>query len=470
MNGFSLKKLSISIVVSVLGMAPSLALSNDNFSDAITLLGTRGQITGANTGTTKEIGEPDHAGTIGGKSLWWNWMAPVDGELVIDTAGSTFDTVLAAYSGASVDSLNLLAFSDDADGGQFARISFPVSSGVTYRVALDGYDGADGNVDLHWSMGLPSADVTATAGSGGTVSPGLLTVDIGSTASFVVAPNSGYAVGNVGGTCPTGAFVDNTYTTGGIVSNCAVSFSFDLVPPAHTVSASAGDGGSVAPASQRVVFGTKATFIVVPESGYMHGAVTGTCSVGSFVDNAYTTGEITSDCGVAFSFSRQPYTVSANAGSGGNVSPANQAVSSGTKAVFNVTPHIGYEHGTAGGTCPAGSFVDNTYTTGEIVSDCNISFSFSAQSYTVSSSASAGGSVTPATQVIGSGGAATFVATPEVNFKHGPVGGTCPSGRYSGNNYTTGSIVADCTIDFSFIETGKKPFRRGSWRALLPFQ
>ncbi len=68
--------------------------------------------------------------------------------------------------------------------------------------------------------------VSATAGSGGTVSPTSQNVSHGSTTTFTVTPQTGYIHGTVGGTCPAGSFSGNTYNTWAITSNCSVSFSF----------------------------------------------------------------------------------------------------------------------------------------------------------------------------------------------------------------------------------------------------
>src|SRR6266567_9506169 len=66
--------------------------ANDNFSNRITLTGTNVAITGSNVGATREMGEPAHAGNPGGQSVWWSWTAPTNGEVVINTDDSTFDT------------------------------------------------------------------------------------------------------------------------------------------------------------------------------------------------------------------------------------------------------------------------------------------------------------------------------------------------------------------------------------------
>lgn len=72
-------------------------------------------------------------------------------------------------------------------------------------------------------------------------------------------------------------------------------------PTTWTVSATAGAGGSIDPASRTVNAGSTATFTVTPDTGYSIGTVSG-CG-GSLVGNTYTTGAITGACPVAASFS-----------------------------------------------------------------------------------------------------------------------------------------------------------------------
>ena len=66
--------------------------------------------------------------------------------------------------------------------------------------------------------------VTATAQSGGSITPGNATVQAGGTASFSVAPASGFAIDTVTGCGGTLSGV--TYTTASATANCAVTASF----------------------------------------------------------------------------------------------------------------------------------------------------------------------------------------------------------------------------------------------------
>jgi len=67
----SLKMAKIAVVSVIMMFAiQGQALSqptNDNFADAIVLTGLSGRTTGSNADATKEAGEPDHAGNIGGE-------------------------------------------------------------------------------------------------------------------------------------------------------------------------------------------------------------------------------------------------------------------------------------------------------------------------------------------------------------------------------------------------------------------
>ena len=72
-----------------------------------------------------ESGEPYHWDSTGGVSVWWRWTAPFSGRLVVDTFGSDFDTLLAAYTGTSVSTLTLIAANDDTVGLQ-SQISLDV--------------------------------------------------------------------------------------------------------------------------------------------------------------------------------------------------------------------------------------------------------------------------------------------------------------------------------------------------------
>ena len=125
--------------------------NNDRFGDSILLNQSSGVTEGNNSDASFEAGEPQHAGNLGGRSVWWHFTAPSSGEIEIDTEGSSFDTLLAVYTGGAVDDLASVAYNDDSIGLQ-SRVNFNVDGGVSYRIAVDGYNAASGRIILHWSF------------------------------------------------------------------------------------------------------------------------------------------------------------------------------------------------------------------------------------------------------------------------------------------------------------------------------
>ncbi|SEA54741.1 IPTL-CTERM sorting domain-containing protein [Marinobacterium iners] len=70
--------------------------------------------------------------------------------------------------------------------------------------------------------------------------------------------------------------------------------------------------------------------------------------------------------------------------------------------------------------------------------------------YEVTPSAGANGTIAPASvQLVTAGQTASFAVTPEANYSPA-ISGTCPAGSWSGSSYTTGSIMASCTVTANF--------------------
>jgi hypothetical protein len=123
---------------------------NNHFLDAIVLSGTAGSVTGNNVNATGETGEPTQSGTL--NSIWWRWTAPQNGVLTLDTFGSEFDTYLSLSAGDSLDSLSVLQQNDDSHGVAQSHLEQLVEAGTTYYIAVDGYNGAAGNVTLNYAF------------------------------------------------------------------------------------------------------------------------------------------------------------------------------------------------------------------------------------------------------------------------------------------------------------------------------
>jgi len=130
--------------------------ANDSFAGAVAVSGSSWTLSGSNVDATSEVGEPQHAGSAPAKSVWWSWTATSTGTCTLSTAGSGFDTVLAVYQGSSVGALNAVASNDNAAiGGITSSVSFPVTSGAVYRIAVDGKSAASGAIALKGSVTVP---------------------------------------------------------------------------------------------------------------------------------------------------------------------------------------------------------------------------------------------------------------------------------------------------------------------------
>lgn len=172
-----------SITSSVATLTVSGAPANDNFASRITIPSAGGSVTGNNTGATKETGEPNH-NSAGGASVWWTWTAPVSGLAVVDTIGSSYDTLLGIYTGASVAGLTTIGTNDDVDGGRQSRVTFNATAGTAYQIAVDGYQNAQGFITLNVSL-TPAPVIT--------VQPVSQTLPLGGTLALSVTASNAAA-------------------------------------------------------------------------------------------------------------------------------------------------------------------------------------------------------------------------------------------------------------------------------------
>jgi hypothetical protein len=148
---------------------PNAPPANDTFANAQLLVGGSPSVTGPSLNATKETGEPNHAGNSGGHSVWYQWTAPNTKPVTIDTVGSSFNTLLAVYTGSSVGNLTLVASNDDlgAPTNLQSRVAFNATAGTLYRIAVDGYNGAAGDIVLTLDQSVANDNFTSVVFIGG---------------------------------------------------------------------------------------------------------------------------------------------------------------------------------------------------------------------------------------------------------------------------------------------------------------
>lgn len=161
------RKTAWALAAMALIQLPALAALNDNFENATLLPANWTVAHGDNTNATAQAGEQSHSPTeaAGTKSVWWKWVPNFSGQVKITTEGSGSsdvfgaadpynDTQLAVYTGATLGTLTAIAKNEDH--GDFAhgwsRVNITVTSGTTYYIAVDsweGFNGRQGRIQLN---------------------------------------------------------------------------------------------------------------------------------------------------------------------------------------------------------------------------------------------------------------------------------------------------------------------------------
>lgn len=104
----------------------------DDFASAVPLTSLGTPITDFTRtfGATTQSGEPQPC-DMAGSTVWYAYTPANNAMLRADTDGSTFDTVLAVYTGNSVDALTQIVCNDDATDHR-SRLSFDAMADETY--------------------------------------------------------------------------------------------------------------------------------------------------------------------------------------------------------------------------------------------------------------------------------------------------------------------------------------------------
>jgi hypothetical protein len=209
--------------------------------------------------------------------VWWSFVAPSHGTVTLSTEGSTFDTMLAVYTGASVNALAPVATNDGP--GNASAVSFHVEGGRSYHVAVDGGDGLTGSIVLGFTWApasfvalAPARLLESRTGAGLATVDGLFAgVGVrggGSVTELLVAGRGGVPVNasavvlNVTVTDPVGAGFVTVYPCGSPRPNASsVNFAAGATV-ANSVVSGVGVGGQVC------IFTMVDTHVLVDVNGF----------------------------------------------------------------------------------------------------------------------------------------------------------------------------------------------------------
>ena len=134
--------------------------ANDNFANATTLTGIEGTNNSTLFRATREKDESNHAGVVGGRSIWFNWTPATNGWVAFDTLQSTteINTMIGVYTGSGVNALTEIASNDDYRFRPRSFVYFNAIAATTYRIAVDAKDSSSEVADaitLVWHQSIP---------------------------------------------------------------------------------------------------------------------------------------------------------------------------------------------------------------------------------------------------------------------------------------------------------------------------
>jgi hypothetical protein len=179
--------------------------------------------------------------------------------------------------------------------------------------------------------------VTATAGTGGSISP-TAKFPYGSDPTYTIAAAEGYTIADVSvDGVSQGALTSYTFTD--IAADHTISATF--TPNAsYTITVTQAANGTITPGTVSVLGGTNKQFSITPAAGYrVEKVIVDGVTVG--YGTTYTFTNVQANHNITATFVADGFTITAYAGSYGSISPGTSPVSKGGSITFTITPNAG---------------------------------------------------------------------------------------------------------------------------------
>ncbi|HBC77522.1 MAG TPA: hypothetical protein DCZ51_02765 [Bacteroidales bacterium] len=292
---------------------------------------------------------------------------------------------------------------------------------------------------------IPTHNITASAGPGGSVTPsGITTVNEGTNLTYNIIPSTGYKITDVLADGVSAGSV-SSFSFNNIVSDHTISATFELLT--FTLTSGAGSDGSISPSGVlTLTYGSSQNYSISPNTGYrISGVLVDNVSVGT--PSAYSFSNISANHTIAVSFSPVTNTITATAGTGGTISPqGNVSVNYGASQTFNISANTGYYLSDVK--------VDNisvgavsSYNFANVTAGHSISATYTQITYTITGSAGTGGSINPSgNTTVNHGSARTFTITPDFGFQVSDVKvdnvSVGPASTYTFSNITSAHTIS----------------------------
>jgi hypothetical protein len=262
---------------------------------------------------------------------------------------------------------------------------------------------------------LLTLTITASAGANGTVTPaGATTVSYGGSQSYTIAPATGYHIADV---LVDGVSVGavSSYPFSNVTASHTISASFAI--DVFTVTATSGANGSISPSGPTSVdYDGSQTFTIAPNTGYhVADVLVDGVSVGAVSSYPFT--NVTANHTIDASFAIDTFSITSSAGANGSISPLGvTGLNYGSSQTYTITPDAGYH--------VADVLVDGasvgavtSYPFTSVSANHTIDASFAIDTFAVTASANAGGTIAPAgaTHVL-YGGSQTYTITTDTGY------------------------------------------------------
>ncbi len=359
---------------------------------------------------------PDFVGTV-------TWSLNENDELV---------AMLPIYSGGDFE------YSIDGETWQSSNVFEDLTPGVehTFYLRIDG----ESVVEIVTEVAPMIYTITFAAATGGSIEPTSPEVVLfgGENTTPNAIPDTGYEFNNftiTEGEC-AGSF------SGGVCDeiNEDITIQANFTAENYTVHYQSNEGATFYPNYRTVSYGGSATTPdVTIEEGYVlsHYTVVNGVGNGDLDSETGNVDNVVGNMTIEGSFELEEYTISYQASTGGSVSPSSRVVEHGSNAEApTATADTGYSFNNYTITSGSGSgdLNSNTGEVTNVIGHMTIQANFTINQYTVTYTASSGGSVDPTSETVDWSDANT---------------GTDPSANtgYTFNNYTLES--GSCPGDFS---------------------
>ena len=384
-----------------------------------------------------------------------------------------------------------------ATGYHIVSVMVDETENVTETViAADGvytFENVSADHTIAAAFAINTYTITATAGDNGTITPAEATVNYGASQEFTITADAGYRIASVivdETEDVTVQLVEGVYTFVNVTANHAIHATFEAIPT-YTITATANEGGSINPAEVTVVEGGNASFTITANEGFriVSVMVDETENVTEqLVDGVYTFANVTANHTIAATFEAIPapvsYTITATAGEGGSINPAEVTVVEGGNASFTITANEGFriasvivDATTENEANVTEQLVEGVYTFANVTANHTIAATFEAVpgpvTYTITVNAGENGTVTyngeEVTEVtVTEGATPAFVITPAENYQIGflTVDETeieLTTEQLAGHTYTFDAVEGDHTLAVTFVPvTSVEMFEVGS--------